>query len=51
MLILNDRKYVINSSGELIFRLSVNDKIMYVCDNYYKIEREDKSVEYYKVNI
>ena len=48
---INDRKHVVNASGELIFRLSINDKIIYVCDNYYKIIREDKTVEYYKVNI
>lgn len=48
---INDRKHVVNASGELMFRLSINDKITYVCDNYYKIIREDKMVEYYKVNI
>ncbi len=48
---VNDRKHVVNVNGELIFRLSINDKITYVCDNYYKIVRENKTVEYYKVTV
>lgn len=47
----DDRKHVVDTNGELIFRLSINDKITYVCDNYYKIERENKTIEYYKVNV